>query len=408
MALFSRIGRPVILRDRHRRYVPACGLLHRPHPQRREAGRPSGAGTDQVRNGNQPQDGQGARSHRAGESPRPRRRGDRMIAAMKRRDFIKMITGSVAAWPLAAWAQQPTMPVNGVLCGALPGPYAPFAAAYHRGLKESGYVEGVNTAVEYRWAEGEVDRLPALAAELVRRQVAVIAATGGISSALAAKAATTTIPIVFGVSEDPVKHGLVASLARPGGNATGVNFLVAEPGSKQLGLLHELVPAAVRVGLLVNPRIPQTETATRDVVAAASAIGLQVDVVEASESREIEAAFRTLVRNRADALVVGPDPFFASRRLQLATLATRHAIPAVYNIREYPEAGGLMSYGTSQTETYRQVGIYTGKILKGAKPADLPVVQSSKFELVINLPTARALGVEVPPTLLARADEVIE
>jgi len=252
---------------------------------------------------------------------------------MRRREFITLLGGAAAAWPFAARAQQATMPVIGFLSGALPGPYAPFAAAYHRGLKETGYVEGVNTAVEYRWAEGEVDRLPALAAELVRRQVAVIAATGGVS---------------------------------------------------------------------------QTETATRDVAAAASAIGLQVDVVEASESREIEAAFRTLVRNRADALVVGPDPFFASRRLQLATLATRHAIPAVYNIREYAEAGGLMSYGTSQTETYRQVGIYTGKILKGAKPADLPVVQSSKFELVINLPTARALGVEVPPTLLARADEVIE
>jgi len=300
------------------------------------------------------------------------------------------------------------MPVIGFLSGALPSPYAPFAAAFHRGLKETGYVEGVNTAIEYRWAEGEVDRLPALAAELVRLQVAVIVATGGISPALAAKAATTTIPIVFTVSEDPVKVGLVASLGRPGGNATGVNFLVAELGSKQLGLLHELVPAAVRVGLLVKPSAPQTELATRDVAAAASAIGLQIDVVEASDSREIEAAFRTLVRNRADALVVGPDPFFASRRLQLATLAARDAIPAVYNIREYAEAGGLMSYGTSQTEAYRQVGIYTGKILKGAKPADLPVVQSTKFELVINLPTARALGIEVPPTLLARADEVIE
>jgi putative ABC transport system substrate-binding protein len=299
------------------------------------------------------------------------------------------------------------MPVIGFLNAASPDTNADRLRRFHQGLKDTGYVEGENVAIEYRWAQGQLDRLPALAAELVRRQVAVIAAFGDIA-AVAAKAATTAIPIVFGVSENPVKAGLVASLNRPGSNATGINFLGAELGSKQLGLLHELVPAAVRVGLLVNPRVPQTETVTRDVAAAASAIGLQIDVVEASESREIEAAFRTLVRNRADGLVIGADPFFASRRLQLATLATRHAIPAIFNIREYAEAGGLMSYGTSLIETYRQVGIYTGKILKGAKPADLPVEQSSKFELIINLPTARALGLEVPPTLLARADEVIE
>jgi putative ABC transport system substrate-binding protein len=225
---------------------------------------------------------------------------------------------------------------------------------------------------------------------------------------LAAKAATMTIPIVFGITEDPVPYGLVASHSRPGGNATGVNFLVTELGSKQFGLLHELIPAAVRVGLLVNPKSLLTERAMRDVTAAASAIGLQVDVVQASDSREIESVFGTLVHKKADALLVGPDAFFVSRRLQLAILAARHALPAVYNVREYPEAGGLMSYGTNARDAYRQIGVYVGRILKGAKPADLPVIQSSKFELVINLPTARALGLEVPPTLLARADEVIQ
>jgi putative ABC transport system substrate-binding protein len=325
---------------------------------------------------------------------------------MQRREFIAGL-GSVTAWPLAARAQRSGSPVIGYLSGASPGQYAPFVSAFQKGLNEGGYVDGQNVAIEFRWAEGQYGRLSAMATDLVRRGVSVIAAPGN-PAALAAKGATTTIPIVFAAVGDPAKLGLVASLNRPGGNATGVNFLVAELESKQLGLLHELVPAAARVGLLVNPATPVTQAVTRDVAAAASAIGLQIDVVSASDSREIDAAFRTLVRNRAEALLVGPDSFFVTRRLQLAMLAVRHAIPTVGNVREFAEAGGLMSYGTSQTEAYYQMGIYTGKILKGVKPADLPVTQSTKFELVINLITARALGLDVPETLLARADEVIE
>ena len=326
---------------------------------------------------------------------------------MRRRDFIT-IFGSAAAWPVAARAQQPAMPVIGYLESRSPDGMTDRLRAFRQGLKDTGYVEGENVRIEYRWAENQVDRLPMLAAELVRQRVNVIATTGGEDVALAAKAATKTIPIVFGIAQDPVPFGLVASHSRPGGNATGVNFLVAELGSKQLGLLRELIPAAARVGLLVNPKFPSTERAMTDVTAAASAMGLQVDVVQASDSRAIESVFGTLVHNKADALLVGPDAFFVSRRLQLAILAARHALPAVYNVREYVEAGGLMSYGTNVRDAYRQIGVYVGRILKGAKPADLPVMQSSKFELVINLPTARALGIEVPPNLLARADEVIE
>ena len=330
-----------------------------------------------------------------------------MASYIGRRKFLATLGGAAVAWTLAARAQQPAMPVVGFLSSGSPGPYQPFLSAYHAGLKESGYIEGHNVAIEYRWAEGEHARLSKMADDLIRVRVSVIAAAG-TPAALAAQAATTSIPIAFLVIDDPAKLGLVNSLSRPGGNATGVNQLSAELGSKQLGLLHELIPAAVRVGLLVNPTSPLTEPVTRDVMAAAAAMGLQIEVVEAKNSPEIEAAFVTLVRNRADALLVGPAALFLSRRVQIATLATRHAIPALYNVREYTEAGGLMSYGTIEAEAYRQFGVYTGKILKGAKPADLPVMQSTKFELVINLPTARALGLKIPATLLARADEVIE
>jgi putative ABC transport system substrate-binding protein len=325
---------------------------------------------------------------------------------LRRREFITLL-GGAAAWPLGTRAQQPAVPTIGFLNGASPEGYALYASAFRQGLGEAGYVDGQNLTIEYRWAEGRYERLPAQAADLVRRRVSVIAATS-TPAGLAAKAATSTIPIVFTTAADPVEIGLVASLSQPGGNVTGVSFFNAELGSKQAELLHELIPAAAHVGLLVNPKFPATAAVTRDVTTVASAIGFQIDVMQASDSREIEAAFRALVRNSADALLVGADTFLLSRRLQIATLAARYVIPAVYPLRDFAEAGGLMSYGASQTEGYRQAGIYTGKILKGAKPADLPIMRSTKFELVINLPTARAIGLEIPPTLLARADEVIE
>jgi ABC-type uncharacterized transport system substrate-binding protein len=327
---------------------------------------------------------------------------------MRRREFITLL-GGAAAWPLAAGAQQPAMPVIGFLHGQSPGANADRLRGFHRGLKDSGYVEGENVTIVYRWGENQIDRLPALAADLVRRQVAVITTFGGMAVTLAAKAATATIPIVFVAAEDPVKFGLIASLARPGGNLTGINFLSGEVVAKRLELLRDLVPAATRVAVLVNPtNAADSETTVRDVAAAARTIGLQIQLLNASTSREIEAAFATFAREWPDALFVGPDPFFLTRRVQLAVLAARYTVPATYSGRDYAEAGGLMSYGANGYDAWRQVGIYTGKILKGAKPADLPVVQSTKFELVINLPTARALGIEVPPTLLARADEVIE
>jgi putative ABC transport system substrate-binding protein len=328
---------------------------------------------------------------------------------MKRRTFITLLGGATAAWPMVARGQQPAMPVIGFLNPTSPHAIANPLRAFRQGLKDTGYVEGENAAIEYGWAENQMDRLPALAAELVRRQVAVIVTTGAPAAAFAAKAATTTIPIVFIVNEDPVRLGLVASLARPGGNLTGVNFFVGELTAKRLELLRELVPAATRVAVLVNPtNAANAETTLKDVEAAARAMGLQIRVLNASTSREIEAAFGSFVRERPDILFVGADPFFYSRRVQLAVLAARHTVPATYVGRDYPEAGGLMSYGSNVTDAFRQVGVYAGHMLKGAKPADLPVVQASKFELVINLPTARMLDLEVPPMLLGRADEVIE
>jgi putative ABC transport system substrate-binding protein len=327
---------------------------------------------------------------------------------IRRRDFIAALAGAAAAWPLAALAQQPAAPVIGYLSAVTPP--AHLLAALHKGLAEAGYVEGRNLVIDSRFADGQYDRLPGMADELVRRKVAVIVASP-TPAALAARAASATIPIVFGATTDPVKLGLVASLARPGGNATGVNVYIGELGlgAKRLGLLRELVPGASRIAALVNPKNAENAAAAmRDVEAAASGIGLRIDVVHASDNREIETAFATLVRNRVEALLVGTDPYFYSRRLQLATLATRHAIPAVYNVREYAEVGGLMSYGTNLRDVFRQIGVYTGRILKGEKPTDLPVLQPTKFEFIINLPTARALRLNVPPTLISRADEVIE
>jgi putative tryptophan/tyrosine transport system substrate-binding protein len=326
---------------------------------------------------------------------------------VKRREFITLFGGALA-WPMAARAQQPAMPVVGFINPGSPDALTFILRAFRQGLKDAGYVEGENVAVEYRWGENQIERLPELTADLVRRQVAVIAAP--ITAVLAAKAVTTTIPIVFVSGEDPVRLGLVASLARPGGNMTGVNIFANELVAKRLELLRELVPGAARVALLVNPTNPATaDTTSREVQAAARDIGLQVQVLNASTGREIDVAFATISsRDRLDALFVAGDPLFTNRRVQLVLLTTRHALPTTYAGRQFPEIGGLMSYGASLTDAWRQVGVYSGRILKGAKPAELPVVQSTKFELVINAQAARVLGLEMSPSLLARADEVIE
>ena len=328
---------------------------------------------------------------------------------MRRRDFIKIISGSAAAWPLAASAQQPAMPVIGFLNSTSLEGMAGRLGEFRQGLKENGFVEGENIAIDYRWAENQIDRLPALATELVQRRVAVIVAPGGAALPLSVKAATTAIPCVFLVNEDPVKLGLVASLARPDGNLTGVNLVNAELVAKRLELLRQLVPAAKRIVVLINPRNAAiANTTVKEIIAAARPLGLQIQPVEAATSSEIDAAFANFQRDHPDALFISADPYFNARRIQIVQHAAHGSIPATFSNREIAEVGGLMSYGASIPDAYHMLGVYTGRILKGAKPSDLPVAQASKFELVINHQTAKMLGLTVPPSLLSIADEVIE
>ena len=326
---------------------------------------------------------------------------------MKRRQFITLL-GGAAAWPLAARAQQPAMPVVGFLSSTLPGPYASMVTAFRQGLKEVGYVEGQNVAIEFRWAENELSRLPILTADLIDRRVAAVVTSGGYAPTHAAKAATATIPVVFVSSGDPVSAGLVASINRPGGNITGVNFFTTELGAKRLEVLRDIVPKAKTVAILIDPSSPEAEASLNAIETAIKASGQQPVIVNAGTMAEIETAFATFVRARADALLVISAPLFTSRRDQVVALAARHSIPAIYSLREFPAAGGLISYGASITEAYRQAGVYVGRILKGANPTDLPVLQPTKFELVINLKTAKALGLTVPLIMQMTADEVIE
>jgi putative ABC transport system substrate-binding protein len=326
---------------------------------------------------------------------------------MKRREFITLLGGAAVAWPLAASAQA-KMPAIGFLNGASLSEFAPQVAAFQRGLGEAGYVDGRNVAIQYRWADGQYDRLPGLASDLVARDVAVLVATGGLAASLAAKAATTTIPIVINVGSDPVKYGLVASLSRPGGNITGVTFMINELAPKQLELFHRLLPKAIVVAFLVNPENPNTETDVREILAAAGPLGLKVPVLKARTGSELEQAFSTMVEQQTSALIVSSDPFFVARHAQVAGLALRNRIPVMFGYRQGPVAGGLMSYGADIVAGYRQAGAYTGRILNGERPAELPVVQPTKFEMVINLKTAKALGLDLPDGMLALADEVIE
>ena len=327
---------------------------------------------------------------------------------MRRREFISLLGGVAVAWPVAARAQQPAVPVIGLLGSTSPAAWAPYLMAFRQGLREAGYVDGQNVTIEYRWAGSDYARLPTLAADLVRQHVAVIVAVGGSASASAAKAATTTLPIVFSTGGDPVTLGLVTSLNRPGGNATGVSVLLAEMEGKRLGLLRDMVSTAHLIAALLNPHSPVSASELKDVQQAARAVGQQIHILNASSEYDLDAAFASLVPVGAGALLVGSDPFFNSRRDYLVSLAARASIPAIYEAREFVVAGGLMSYGTNLANGYRQVGLYTGRILKGEKPHDLPVVQSSKFEFAINLKTAKTLGLDVPLRLQQLADEVIE